>query len=650
MSKQYEKLFSPIKLGSKVIKNRIVMPAMGTNYAHADGSVSRRLIDHYTERAKGGAGLIVVEVTAVDYPKGKTIARQVKLNDYNDLPGWIDLADSIHAYDAKIICQLHHAGILSNYAKANGHQPVGPTEMENAEGELCRAMSTEEVKELIAKFVQSAVLAKKAGLDGVEIHAGHGYLIGQFLSKLLNHRTDKYGGDLEGRSQFLLEVIQGVREACGHDFIISVRFGIEDTMPGGNTLEEGVKIGKLIDEAKVDLINVTTGVIGVLGTAVETQNFPEGSRIYMAEAIKPHIKNAAVSIVGKLRDAKMCEEVISNGTTDMVTVGRQLLCDPYWPIKSELGQEENIRKCISCSEGCFGNLVFNESPVQCVLNPYLGMEDKYTEADTISTSKSKNIVVVGGGIAGMEAAITAAKRGHKVQLLEESHELGGQIKIAQVPPHKEDLASIIPWFEQELKNQEVEVKIGIKTNIENILNEKPEAVIVATGSIPNTPPIKGVEKAIESWDILKGNVKSPENKNIVVIGGGTVGCETALYLSEKGNQITIIEMLPMLSMGQETTHFLEQMTAMEEAGIKSLTSSTVKEVKDHVVVYQNPESEIQEIPYDFVIVSTGQVSIGEKLAESLKLKGIKTMKAGDTKGVGNIRSAIRSGFEVGYNI
>lgn len=650
MSKNYPKLFSPIKLGNKIIKNRIVMPAMGTNYANADGSVSRRLIDHYTERAKGGTGLIVVEVTAVDYPKGKTIARQVKLNDYNDIPGWRDLADSVHAYDAKIICQLHHAGILSNYAKANGFQPVGPSEVNNSEGELCRAMTTEEVDQLIQKFIQSALFAKKAGLDGVEIHAGHGYLIGQFLSKLFNHRTDKYGGSLEGRAEFLLSTIKGVREACGKDFIISVRFGIEDTFPGGNTLEEGIEIGKLVDKAGTDLINITTGVIGVLGTAVETQNFPEGSRIYMAEALKPYVENAVISIVGKLREPKMCEEILSDGKADMVTIGRQLLCDPYWPTKAELGRESEIRKCISCSEGCFGNLVFNESPAQCVLNPYLGMEEKFTEANPASVTNPKKVVVVGGGIAGMEAAITASKRGNKVLLLEQSEVVGGQINLAKVPPHKDDLKSIVPWFEQELGNQHVEVKTNFTVNFDDILDFSPDAVIVAAGSVPNVAPILGIEKATESWDILNGKAEMPENKKVVVIGGGTVGCETSLYLAEKGNQVTVMEMLPQLSMGQETTHLLEQMTAMKDAGIQAVTSAIVKEVNDSSIVYLNEDGIQAEIQYDFVVVSTGQKSIGLNLVEDLKEKGIKCMKAGDTKGIGNIRSAIRSGFEVGYNI
>lgn len=648
MSK-YPNLFSPIKLGNVNVKNRIVMSAMGTNYANADGSVSRRLIDHYTERAKGGVGLIVVEVTAVDYPKGKTISRQVKLNDYNDIPGWRDLADSVHAYGAKIVCQLHHAGMLSSFAKSNGNQPVSASEVTNANGEVCRALSTDEVEELVKKFVQSAVYAQLAGLDGVEIHAGHGYLISQFNSKLINQRTDKYGGNIEGRAQFLLEIIKGIRDACGEKFFISVRLGIEDTASGGNSIEDGIEIGKLLDRSGVDLINITTGVIGVLGTAVETQDFAEGARVYMAEALKPHVKTP-IAFVGKLRNPEMCENLIADGTTDLINLGRQLLCDAAWPSKAELNEVHTIRKCISCSEGCFGNLVFKESVVQCVLNPYLGMEDKMTELNPVPVTAVKKVVVVGGGIAGMQAAITASKRGHDVTLLEKERTLGGQINIAKVPPDKADLESIVPWFEQELINESVKVKIEHEADVESILALSPNAVIITTGSVPSLPPIPGVEKAIDSWSILNGSVAVPENMKIVVIGGGTVGCETSLFMAQNKNHITIIEMLPQLSSGQEITHLLAQMTAMSEAGIESVTSATVKEITNDTVIYADKNGNIVELPSNFVVVSTGQKSTGNDLLEEIKGKGIKCMIAGDSKGIGNIRSAIRSGFEIGYNI
>ena len=647
--RMFTKLFSPIRLANQEVRNRIVMPPMGTNYANSDGTIGEPFIRHYLERAKSGVGLIIVEVTSVDYPKGKTIAKQVKLNDYNDLPGWIDLADSVHAFGAKIICQLHHAGYLSSYDKALGHQPVAPSTYSNY-GEVAREMTTEEVEALIEKFVKSAVLAQRAGLDGVEIHAGHGYLISQFLSKARNQRTDKYGGDIQGRSRMLLEIIDGVRKACGKNFILSVRLGVVDTLPDGNSLDDGVIIAQLVDDAGVDIINVTTGVLGLPSTGVETQFYEEGHRLPMAKAVKAVVKNAAVSIVGKIREPEMCEQILEDGIADLVAIGRSQLCDPMWVHKVEYGKLDEIRKCISCSEGCFGNLVFRESTVRCALNPYLGLERPVIESDVSPVGKPKKVLIIGGGVSGMQAAITAAQRGHQVILSEKSKELGGQLNIAQVPMGKAVIGTARDWFISELTRQGVEVKLEAHADATFVKDINPDAVIVACGSLPNLAPIAGLADAVPSWDILNGACPLPKDKNIVVIGGGTVGCETAIILAQNGNTVKVLEQLADISAGQEMTHKIDMTIEMQKLGIEVITNALVQSVKANEVIYKNKEGGEERIAIDTAISSTGQKSVGKELCKELKAQGYVCRLVGDSLKVGNIRGAVREGFEAGYSI
>ena len=299
MSK-YPTLFSPIKLKSATIKNKIIMAPMGTDYADSHGVVTPRMIEYYTERARGGVGLIIVEVVSVDYPMGAGGSHQVKLTDAGDICGWQDLTNAVHAYGTTVIAQLHHAGLQTS-AESQGAMLVAPSDGKNFKGEPYRALTIEEIHDLEQKFIKSAVLAKLAGLDGIELHSGHGYLISQFLSWIINKRTDEYGGSAENRARFLTNIIKGIRSACGNDFIISVRYGMIDTVPGGRDIDDGIAIGKLIDEAGVDLIDITTGLFGnAFSNAVETQNAPEGNRLYLAKALKPHVRTP-ISIVGKLR-------------------------------------------------------------------------------------------------------------------------------------------------------------------------------------------------------------------------------------------------------------------------------------------------------------------------------------------------------------
>lgn len=645
----YENLFTPINLGSHVIKNRTIMPAMGTNYANSDGSVSDKYIAYCTERARGGIGLIVVEVTSVDYPRGKTIANQLKLTDYSCIPGWRELSDAVHLHGTKIICQLHHAGSLGSKGKSGGNELIAPSDFDRGGftgTETAREMTTEEVEILIKQFIQSAIYAKMAGLDGVELHAAHGYLLSQFLSPLRNKRTDKFGGNYVNRSKPLISIIEGIRKACGKDFILSVRLGVLDTAPDGLTLEEGMRISNLVENAGADLINISHGVFNAGSTYSRTPLEDQEAALIRTKAIKSTVRIPISSFA--ILDMNDCDKFIGEGVLDMVVKGRQSICDPYWPIKLEEGRENEIRKCLICNEGCFNNLIAFESPIQCSINPYVGKEMKYTERKTFKAGTKKKVIVIGGGIAGMQAAITSAQRGHDVILVEKTNKLGGQLNIACVPPGKELISSANKWFIDELKRQNVEVVLNTDATEEYLKILHPDTVILAVGSEPSIPPIPGLENAIESWSILDGSVPTPTGQKIVVIGGGIVGCETSEYLTVHNNEVIILERFPYVTLSAIIKTELPY--ALQKLGIKTRTSVTVDKVNEHDVLYTNKEGESLSITCDLVVVSTGQKSNGIKLLHALKKNRIHTIPIGDTVRIGNIRSAVQSGFDAGYNV
>lgn len=640
--KPYPSLFSPVRIGSHVLKNRIIMSAMHTNNCNSDGSVSPADIAHYAKRARGGAGMITIAFVSVDYPVGCGSPTQPQLADPSVIPGFRAIADSVQPYGAKLIAQLHHAGMRA-FPKP-GIKIMGP--VEDLSGKIpVHGMTKDDIAALTSKFAKAAKHAQIAGLDGVELHAGHGYLLSQFLSPLTNTRTDEYGGDAEGRARFLLETVQAVRKACGPQFILSVRLAVRDWDPKGQSLEDGIAFAKLLD-GKVDLINITTGArFGALSNS-ETQDKPDGFRLNLARAVKPHVKTP-VSIVGKLRTGEMCESVIKDGVADLVVVGRQLLCDPEWPNKLNTGRDREIRKCLNCME-CYSS-VSNLSSVRCAINPYCGFDSVYDEGNLPRVDKPRKVVVVGGGVTGMQAALTAAERGNTVTLLEKSAKLGGQLHLACVPPDKEILSAIPGYFGMRLKQEGVEVRLGVDADADSVAALKPDTVILATGSLPSVPPIPGIERAVKSWDILDGTYAAPQGKRVVIIGGGAVGCDTALYFLTKQNMITIIEMLGQVASGQEGTHRTRDLEIMEKGGVNIQTLAAVQSVSDAGVAYTDKDGVSCLAEADLVVVSTGQRPAGADLALALEEKGIAVKRAGDAVAIGKIRTNVRSGFLAGYD-
>ena len=640
MSK-YPTLFSQFRLGGAVLKNRIVMPAMDTSLCSADGNVTPALISYLERRARGGVGMIIVEYTSVDAPRGMGSNTQLKINDPHDIPGFRNISDTLHAYGTKVLVQLHHAGMRS--VKVPGEPNVGPCDVPDSN---VHGMTADEIRQLTDKYVAAAKNAQEAGMDGVEIHAGHGYLVNQFLSPKTNHRTDEYGRNTEGRSRFLAEIIRAVRNSCGPKFIISVRLAVRDWDPEGITLDEGVKIAQIIDREPIDLINITSGLKYKYNGASETQEKPDGNRISFARAVKPVVKHP-VAIVGKIRTGEMCEEILSSHITDLVCIGRQLICDPDWPMKLRLGKENEVRRCLNCLEGCYGSIALKRS-VRCALNPNVGFESVYDDQNLPQVARPHKVVVVGGGIAGMQAALTSASRGNSVTLLEKSDRLGGQMNLACIPPHKELIQNAVSYFKGAMERAGVEIQTGCRASADLISKYNPDTVILASGSTPSVPPIPGIQRAESCWDILE-KTPVPSGLNITIIGGGNVGCETALHLMSHDNNITIIEMLPTLSNGQESSHRARDLEDLDKGGVKAFTSAKVISAENGYVTFLDKEGTEHKLKDDLLITATGQRPAEDALYKELEALNLRVERAGDALGMGNLRTNAQSGFRVGYN-
>ncbi len=643
-------LFKPVQVGCVQLKNRIAMPPMDTNYGNLDGTLSRKHYSYLSERAKGGAGLLIVEATSVSFPYGKISERQLKMNDNTVTTEWHDLTDTVHSLGAKIMVQLHHGGFMAVPAYCGGAESVTAcaTNYEGSPWPPAREMSLDEVKEVINDFIKAAQIAQAAGLDGVEIHASHMYLINQFMTPLINQRTDEYGGNFENRGRMLREIVEGIRKACPKPFIVGVRLGVVDHIPGGITLEDGVEYAKMCEAAGADMLNLSCGFYTSVNQSTESQWDEEGSRLYMSEAVKKAV-SIPVAIVGKLRTPEFCAKAIEDNKADILCIGRQLICDPAWVNKIHFKKFDEIRPCLNCDDGCLGQFYFAHGNVHCTMNPYVGYEDLYHEDNVPAVAKPRNIVIVGGGVAGMQFAIIAKKRGHNVTILEKTDRLGGQMIIAGVAPFKSDLVKGLSWFTSEVARLGIEVQLNTEATAKTINKMGADVVIVATGSLPNTPPIPGVENTVESWNLLNGSVKVPENKKVVIIGGGIVGSEVAHMLIENGCDVTLLEMLPTICNGLEPMHKGNLTTYLNEKATIHLEAKVTK-IEANSVSFTDKDGVAAVALADMVVISTGQHSVGTDLYDALIDKDVETYKIGDCNTTGNIRSATRAALEVAYMI
>ncbi len=639
----YEKLFTPGRIGPLTIRNRAVMSPMGTDFADTNGNASQRLIAYYAERAKGGIGLIINEYTGVDDVDSIPTQHNLRMaQDYN-VKAAEELTETVHIYGAKIFAQLHHGGATSKSA-FTGRQNLSPSGVPmTSAGEVPREMTLEDIKRVQDKFIAAAVRCKKAGYDGVELHAAHGYLMTQFLSEYYNRRTDQYGGSLENRCRFIDEVIAGIRAKLGN-YPISVRIcGDEMTdHPGFWDLEGGLAIARHLEAQGIDCINISNGSAWNGNANCEPFSYTPGWKKHVAKAFKEALSIPVIA-TNTVKDPDFAEQLLEEGVSDFVALGRSQFADPEFMNKAKAGHPEKIRNCIGCMY-CRERLLGGAMPVQCSLNPRLGREYRYRWQDLQKNGAGRPVVVVGGGPGGLECAVILAKRGFAVTLLEKGGALGGTLNIAKLPPFKANLQGTIDVLALEAREAGVDIRLNTEATPELVKSLAPVGVFLAVGAPPVVPQsIPGIEQAVLAEDVILGKVKCGDN--VVLIGTGLTGLECAEMLLEQGRGLTMVEMNPAVGQGIYNVVFNDIMSRITPHEPVVLTSHKLTAVTDGGAEVEDLTSgETKTIPADTVVLALGTRNQAP-LAAEFEAAGLPTVLVGSAETPGRIAGAIRGGFE-----
>ena len=662
-------LFEPIKINQLELQNRIYMPAMHMNMAK-DFEVTDPLIDFYAERARGGVGFITVGYATVDEYSGNVTNIGAHKDEF--IPGLQRLANAIQENGALAAVQINHAGRYNFSFFLDGKQAVAPSAVPSRmTRETPRELTLDEIKEVIEHFAQAAVRVKKAGYDAVEVLSGTGYLISEFLSPITNNREDDYGGSFANRMRFGLEVMQAIRKGVGDDFALIVRMNGNDFMPGGNGRKDLQEYAERLVAVGVDALNINVGWHEAKVPQIVT-SVPRGVFGYLAKGIKDLVDVPVIS-GHRINDPVTAREMIADGLCDMVAMGRPLIADPYLPEKARTGRDRDVIHCIACAQGCFDNL-FKLKPVECLCNPQAGHE-KDTAVE--KTKAPKKVMVVGGGAAGMSAALAASEKGHDVSIYEKSDRLGGQLYLASAPPGREEFAELAKDLERQIALSPINVVLNQSVDELLIEKEKPDIVILATGAIPIKPPIPGVElpNVVQAWDVLQEKVTT--GKRVLIIGGGAVGVETALFLAEKGTlsaealkfllvnraedledlyelatrgtkDIVVIEMIEKMGKDIGKTTRWGILQDLSRKGIETRANAKALEITSEGVNVEI-DSQVKLIPADTVVLAAGADSYNPFQA-IIDKKGISCSVIGDAGQVAMAYDAVHQGFAVGREI
>lgn len=637
-------LLQPIKIGTLEIKNRLAVAPMVTVYCDSDGMATERYIAYHEARAKGGWGLIITEDYAVD-PAGRGFWTAGLWKD-EQIESHQELTRRVHQHGCKIVAQIYHCGRQTS-PDIIGCQPVSASAIPcPAMGCMPRALTIPEIKKIISQFGDTAYRAKMAGFDGVEVHGAHGYLIAQFMSNYSNKRSDEYGGPLHNRLRFPLEIIRDIREKCGDGFPIIFRISADEFVTGGRQIEDTKVIARMLataGNAGIDAIHVSAGVYGSTAAIIPPLHVAHGWIVDFAEEVKK-VVDIPVITVGRINDPHLAESVIMSGKADMVSMARGALADPDLPNKFAAGNCEDIRYCIGCQQGCL-QVLFRNEPIRCLVNPTCGFE-YLQERLKAKTNKSKRVVVVGGGPGGMEAAIAAAEAGHQVSLYEKEEYLGGEFALAPVPPGKGDMAFLLAWEKRQLQKKGVDVHLGTEFTPEMADKIAPDTIILATGAVPSRPNIPGMDypHVVLARDVLWG--RASIGQEVVVLGGGLIGSETAAYCTEKGVKVSIVEQLSGIALEEDVTRRQFLLKFLEDRKVDILTETSIVEIKENSVVLEKNNS-VFEYPADTVIIALGMESYNS-LQQALSGKA-KITVVGDAVEPRNALEATREGFLAGVN-
>lgn len=694
----YKIMFSPMKIGKCEIKNRIVMPPMMMGFANLDGTASEQLMDYYEERAKGGAGLIMTEITRIDDVTGASAFNQLGASHDYQIEPMREFASRIHKHGAKLFVQLHHPGrqnvglmvgtlpvsiacarvcksfpkLLFKIAPGLGKKMIekkftlravsaSKCEPSYFAGGRIRGLRHGEIKKLIREFIDGARRCKAAGVDGIELHSTHGYLLQQFLSPNTNRRTDEYGGNFENRLRFLKEIIEGIRQECGADYPIVVRLTVDECYDRigkpnkGYGLKEGLEYAKAIAAMGVDALDISSAAYDTFNYWLEPTSFDCGWRKYMAAEVKK-IVDIPVLAANLIRSPEQAEKQLEEGIQDFVCLGRPHIADPHWVNKAKEGREEEIKRCICCLyciESMLENAYYGTHGC-CSVNPTVGKEREFNNLKKVG--EGKTVVIIGAGVAGLTAAEMLGRRGFKPIVIEQSDQVGGQIQLANKPPKKEKLG----WCAEDMKvnalKQGARIIMNTKANADLIMSYQPYAVIIATGAEAFKPKsIKGVdgENVFTTTQILSGQ-KKLSGKKVALIGSGMTGLETAEILVEDKNKVTIVEMADTIAPGTWFQHTDDVLPKLEKFDTKFITSHKLSEIDakgiviEPVVIKKNKPvvcGEAKHYDFDAIVLSLGARSVNG-LKKELEGRIDNLFVIGDAEKVGRIADATAEAYDV----
>ncbi len=634
-------LFSSYPIKGHTLKNRIVMPALASFLFHEDGSVTDEAIEHYRLRASAGMSMMLVEASSVS-PEGIVSPHQARIFDDRFIGELSKIADVIKSEGIIAGIQLHHSGRQTSPRVIKGN-PVAPSPLPcpTIKGKV-HPLTVAEISQIVVKFGDAAERAIAAGFDLIEIHGAHGYLINQFLSRFSNIREDGYGGNIEGRTRFAKEVVQEIRKRVGNDIPISFKISAQEFVPNGLDINESIEILKILIDAGIDIVQVSAGNDATPEWICQPMYMKKACLADSAYKIKQAL-DITVMVVGRINDPVIAENIIADGKADLVCMGRGILADPAMPRKAKEGRLDEIRKCIACNT-CMES-IFRSGRIECLVNPVLGREKEMAIHSAVSPKK---IMVVGGGPAGLNVAWVAAKRGHNVILFEKNSVLGGQLVIGSMSVYKREIRNLIEFQKRQVKRYGVECRMNHDVTLDDVLAEKPDVIVLATGSKPVLPSVTGINNRNVTFavDVLADD--SPERLSTVVVGGGSTGCEVALYLAEFGCPVTIVEEMPTLAATLESITRKVLMGKLKEYGVDIKTGYKLTEIKEDGILLRS-EKDTFFIEAQRVVIATGNIPNTE-LYNQLKNIDADVHLIGDCLEVRNAKTAIYEGYVLGISV
>ena len=638
MKNNFKHIFSPLKVRGMVMPNRVAMMPMGSDLAGHTGELSDEHIKYYEQRARGGTGLIIVENVCVKYPEGSNGTTQLRIDQDCYIPRLWNLTEACHRHGAMIGVQINHAG-ASAMSSRIGMQPVSASTLPSKPGgEAPRPLSKEELESIAKDYGAAARRAVNAGFDMVEIHAGHSYLISQFLSPTMNDRTDEFGGSAENRSRFCRMVIDEVRKAVGPMVPISLRLSVDELVEGGNHVEDCLEYLEYLND-EVDIFDTSSALNPTIQYQIDANYLEDGWRSYMAKAVRGKFNKPTIAI-GNIRDPKIADDILARGDADIIGMGRGLIADPNWCNKAKYGDVADIRKCISCNVGCVGNRIGGNKPLRCTINPDIINNEEYKKS---KVQKPCNVVVVGAGTAGLEAACTAAEVGCNVTLLEKEDHVGGlSVEISKIPAKKRlaDFPNYLKHRASKLDN--LTIKTGVDVTVDMIKSYDPQLVVNATGSVPLLPPINGLHDNLgkegaavysikDMIDTLDNYPEDMTGKKVVVIGGGAVGLDVVEFFAPRGAETTIIEMMPMIGRGLDASSTASMKECMEKHNVRQMTNTALQKVNAHSFEVKYGDTE-EELPFDYGFVCLGMrayAPLWEDIVNGFEDEDVEILNIGD---------------------